>query len=284
MAETGPEVSWRHLRDLPTGGTVKSLTLILLTLVALAASIFIGGHFSTRPIPSAVPPIIELHTQANAGHARAQFELGEAYKLGIGVAKDEVEAVKWFRKAAEQGHAAAQFRLGLAYAFGKGVAEDDFEARKWFQVSAEQGTATQQFNLGYTYENGVGVTIDDPEAVKWYRKAAAQGLAQAQYELGGRYLNGIGVPKDEVEAVAWYRKAAEQGYAEAQHQLGVCYRLGYGVTKDEVEAYALINLASVTIAHSRGVREDLEKTLSREEIAVGQRRSREIQKEIEANF
>ena len=32
--------------------------------------------------------------------------------MGRGVAKDEVEAVKWFRKAAEQNYAQAQFFLG----------------------------------------------------------------------------------------------------------------------------------------------------------------------------
>jgi len=34
---------------------------------------------------------------------RSQYELGRAFFSGtLGVAKDEAEAVKWFRKAAEQ--------------------------------------------------------------------------------------------------------------------------------------------------------------------------------------
>ena len=33
------------------------------------------------------------------------------YDNGQGVAKDEVEAVKWYRKAAEQNHAQAQYNL-----------------------------------------------------------------------------------------------------------------------------------------------------------------------------
>ena len=38
------------------------------------------------------------------------------------------EAVKWFRKAAEQGYADAQFSLGDAYRTGTGVAKDNAEA------------------------------------------------------------------------------------------------------------------------------------------------------------
>ena len=41
--------------------------------------------------------------------------LGLIYAMGRGVAKDQVEAVKWYRKAAEQNHAEAQYNLGVCY-------------------------------------------------------------------------------------------------------------------------------------------------------------------------
>lgn len=44
--------------------------------------------------------------------------LGMAYQSGIGVEKDEKEAVNWYRKAAEQGNVRAQFMLGMAYQNG----------------------------------------------------------------------------------------------------------------------------------------------------------------------
>jgi len=43
--------------------------------------------------------------------AEAQFSLGVVLANGQGVAKNEVEAAKWFRKAAEQGSAEAQVAL-----------------------------------------------------------------------------------------------------------------------------------------------------------------------------
>ena len=63
----------------------------------------------------------ELWAKAKAGDADSEFRLGVSYTIGRGVAKDEVEAVKWFRKAAEQNYGAAQFNLGLSYEYGQGL-------------------------------------------------------------------------------------------------------------------------------------------------------------------
>jgi TPR repeat protein len=48
----------------------------------------------------------------------------------MGVAEDDVEAYKWYRKASEQGVATAQSNLGFMYTNGEGVAEDYVEAYK----------------------------------------------------------------------------------------------------------------------------------------------------------
>ncbi len=61
------------------------------------------------------------------------------YGRGTGVPKDDVEAVKWFRKAAEQGEAPAQWNLGVMYTFGKGVPEDYVEACAWLSIAATNG-------------------------------------------------------------------------------------------------------------------------------------------------
>ena len=48
-----------------------------------------------------------------------------------GVLKDEAEAVRWFRLAAEQGVADAQNNLGAMYGTGKGVLKDFVLARRF---------------------------------------------------------------------------------------------------------------------------------------------------------
>ena len=49
---------------------------------------------------------------AEAGHVAAQLRLADMYRTGEGVAKDEAEALAWFRRAAAQGSVPAQFFVG----------------------------------------------------------------------------------------------------------------------------------------------------------------------------
>jgi len=83
----------------------------------------------------------DLRGRAEAGDAEAQHELGVAYATGQSVAPDDVEAGRWYRKAATQGHAMAGYRLAFMYFKGRGVAEhrDYVRAYTWFTLSAERG-------------------------------------------------------------------------------------------------------------------------------------------------
>ena len=57
--------------------------------------------------------LADLRAKAEKGDAQSQYELGTAFDKGsLGVAKNEAEAVKWFRKAAEQNDAQALCYLG----------------------------------------------------------------------------------------------------------------------------------------------------------------------------
>ena len=76
---------------------------------------------------------------AKAGIALAQFSLGYMYANGEGVPKDAVQAVSWYRKAAEQGDASAQADLGTMYDNGEGVPKDYVTAYMWRNLAAAQG-------------------------------------------------------------------------------------------------------------------------------------------------
>ena len=55
-------------------------------------------------------------------------------------AKDEAEAVRWFRKGAEGGYVRAMGNLGIMMSDGVlGTARDDVEAVRWLSKSAEGG-------------------------------------------------------------------------------------------------------------------------------------------------
>ena len=173
---------------------------------------------------------------AEQGDAAAQNDLGSLYSAGRGVRKDDAEALRWYRKAADQGHSSGQFNLGLAYDYGRGVAQDSKEAMRWYRKAADQGNAWAQTNIGFFYYRGNGVSRDYAEAMRWYQKAAAQGDDVAWRSIGDVYRNGEGVTRDYGQAAAWYGKAAKQGNADAQLALAKLYEAGSGVSKDETTA------------------------------------------------
>jgi TPR repeat protein len=83
----------------------------------------------------------EWRPLADGGDSIAQYTLGVMYSKGQGVSTNDVEAVKWFRLAAEQNDADAQNSLALMYSQGKGVPEDDVQAYAWWSLAAAQGHA-----------------------------------------------------------------------------------------------------------------------------------------------
>ena len=52
---------------------------------------------------------------AEKGNAEAQAKLGDLYQKGVGVSRDPVEAMMWFRRAADQGDASAMMKLSGCY-------------------------------------------------------------------------------------------------------------------------------------------------------------------------
>jgi len=138
--------------------------------------------------------------------------------------------------------------------------------------------------MGACYFYGAGVAKDLVQAASWYRKAADQDYAPAQNLLGQFYYNGTGVAKSTVRAVSWFRMAADQGDAKAQYNLGYCYANGEGVRMNEVEAYAYWSTAGITDEIARKNLAMLRKQMSSGNISAGQKRAKELQKEIDAKI
>jgi TPR repeat protein len=201
-----------------------------------------------------------------------------------GMTPAEVKQFEQDKALAEMGHPTGQYNLGVCYERGEGVARDAAQAAIWYRRAATQGNMNAQFKLGFFHSQGLGVAKDDVQAIFWCLKAAEQGDADAQVIVGIAYDNGEGVTKNFVEAVKWLEKSAKQGNATAQRSLATHYFFAKGVSRDYVEAYAYFNLAVVTDEQARKPLEIMESKMSREEMSAGQRRTRELKKEIEDNL
>ena len=81
-------------------------------LLFIAALLLCGAaaYFGIGPLIAAYD-LATLQKEAAANDAEAQYKLGRMYADGEGVAEDEAEAVKWYRKSAMQGHAWGQYKM-----------------------------------------------------------------------------------------------------------------------------------------------------------------------------
>ncbi len=70
--------------------------------------------------------------------------LGEYYRDGRFVPKDQGKAFALFQSAARDGQRGAQFDLAQAYEYGQGVLPDRRQAYYWYQLAANRGDSRAQ--------------------------------------------------------------------------------------------------------------------------------------------
>ena len=193
-------------------------------------------YAKAKSIMPATANAIKLYRMAaEADHAKAQFELGQALDLGFGnTTKNEEEAAKWYRAAADQGMAEAQYQMGYFHYYGKGVDKDRKEATRWFLKAAEQEHKEAFFHVASAYEYGEGIPLDINEAIKWYRKSADAGntvSAKKAQELQGaqNVAEGEDEPDDLTKLDASGKEdleRAEKGERRYQFDVGNYYAQG----------------------------------------------------------
>lgn len=191
---------------------------------------------------------------ANTGDHIAAFQLGQCYKNGWGVPRDDARARYWFLQAQGDGSClgcidARKELIGLGGSStglpSVSAMKLDAHDRKVLdreRQAAAKGDVAAQLWLGKVYLtgnlNGKVIQADPAKSFAWYRKAAARGNPSAEDNVGSAYQNGSGVKRDEAKALAWYRKAADAGDAQGETDLANMYYYGQGVPKDDSRAFA----------------------------------------------
>ena len=123
------------------------------------------------------------------------------------------------------------------------------------------------------------------DALKVLIPLAQDGDPQAQYELAGFYHYGYVGANDYAKALKWYRASARQGYADSMVGLSVMYLGGQGVAKDRREAFVWLNLAAQymsdkqALAKVKAVRDEIGRTLTKDDIAFAKAESLLLQPE-----
>jgi uncharacterized protein len=163
-----------------------------LNLQTRAALVALAFSFAAQPVLADVRAGVDAWTQgqydkaikewrdpALKGDADAQFNMGQAYKLGRGVKADLDVAADWYLRAARQGHIQASDSYGHLLHYRGKVAE----ALPYLQASADRGDPRSQYLLGTELFNGTNVEKDWVRAYALMTRASSAGLAPASRSL-----------------------------------------------------------------------------------------------------
>lgn len=120
-----------------------------------------------------------------------------------------------WRPLAERGDPDAEFNLGQAYRLGRGVPINLGLAKSWFEKAADAGHLDAETTLGLLlFQNG-----QQADGIRWLRRAADQGEPRALLVYGTALYNGDGVTRDRLLGYAFVSRSAEQGLKPAKDTL-----------------------------------------------------------------
>lgn len=125
-----------------------------------------------------------LVTKAEQGDLDAMVMVGDCYNRGLHTEKDDQEAHRYYKMAADKGHVQANLMVAIDLLNGIGTSKDKKAGTKYLQIAADGGAAFGQYLLASMYKIGeIGLFGREQKAMKYFEMAAKQGDAKSQVEL-----------------------------------------------------------------------------------------------------
>ena len=183
--------------------------------------------------------------------ARKAAEGGHGYSrvyVATALLHTDIDAARsWLMKAAEDGYAPAYVHLANSFRATVADQPDPEEAKRWYETAAREGSVAAALALAYMYRDGELGEPDGREAARRFSILAQGGSAHAKAALAHLYLSGNDVERDVARAFTLYREAARQGVTDAYTGLGYLYETGTGTDVD---------LAAAETWYRRGAEKD----------------------------
>jgi TPR repeat protein len=208
-------------------------------LISRAEKIFQDPKSASSEKAQLFPEILKL---AHAGNVKAIEICGACYWQGNGVAKDQVEASRWFEKGAELDNSRSMLGLGNCYEQGIGVPKNISKATELWRKAADKGEPLAMSRLG-EYYNSNPTDRDIKQAMMWWQKAADLGVPEAMTNLGIHHAAGSAGEKNTTKAIELWEKAVALGEPRAMAELGYLCFNGEVPGKDKSDAFQLFKKA-----------------------------------------
>lgn len=153
---------------------------------------------------------------ADLGRTEAFIDLAKLLtEEGRQLPVDSALIRKWTETAERDHHPGAQYLMGRLFWAGVGVEKDDEEAVRYFRMAADNGVykaVSHLYELEVFHRPGLVLQGED---LRWAKVAADQKNPEGIHKLGLLYLTGNGVEKDVQKAMDCFRTAFSLGNAEA---------------------------------------------------------------------
>jgi hypothetical protein len=138
---------------------------------ALVAEVFV----TDRPALALAPTPAAPRAAATALPSSKLLDSDGMFRLANVLAErgDNVEAVRWLRKASDSGHVKATNALGFMYEEGRGVPQNYDHASRLYLKAMKRGDPDAMMNRGMMVAKGRGVKTDLAQAYMHFLLAAA---------------------------------------------------------------------------------------------------------------
>jgi len=121
-----------------------------------------------------------LKKSALAGHPKAQLTYAQELNARSPTNENRKEIAFWLNLSAHQDEPVAQYNLAIIYFNGLGLKKNNFEAMRWLEISTSNGYVKAAYTLGALLLSN---KINEEKAIKWLEIASEGGQKQATLHL-----------------------------------------------------------------------------------------------------
>ena len=167
-------------------------------------------------------------------HVIAQLSLAYCYEIGNGVTPSSAEAMRWYSLAArfiDRGGVKAYPGMGRLFHYGIGITKNDQEALRMFRQAAQYGDPRGYSFLGLCYQHGTGVNKSMQKAIRYYHQATDNNGMEGPLYLGICLLDGLGMNINEKKAAKYLSLSSKRSSRWSMKPL--IYYANHGAVNDK---------------------------------------------------
>lgn len=166
------------------------------------------------------------------GNVNAQFCLGMAYYLGVGIRSDYDKKIKWLKRAGLQGDSKAKdiiTNINCGHIELVASNHDKREEVEWFEMLLDEGDYKGAVYLG-------DLCVAEAKAYLEYKKYDSDSEKRERLIREGLLADDAKIEELFRKGFEYYKIANEHNILLSATGLAECYEKGYGVEKNPVEA------------------------------------------------